>query len=374
MTRRTSRLRSDAPVPQRIAASTALHAAAHPELGIEVRTVMDPVQLVRRPAVGEPPGYAPAFEHDRDWTIPERIVATIPHGRVFGGFAAVMAGDDALLWDLSPAHVPRASQHPIFRRPMLPAPLEVEGTVAVLSARGTRNYFHFLLDLVPRLALVERAMPLDEIDALFVDHRHGWQREILQAAGVPIDRALAPSAHPHVRASRLVAPSLPGSGPKMNPRWAIDAIHRWLLPEPPTGGNRRIYISRGDRSLTRRVVNEAAVMAALAPLGFVSVCNEERSVREQAAMFAAAEIVVGAHGAGLANAAFCSPGATLVELLSPRWLNTTYWRLCAQLDRVEHRYVVGRGQPPSNFRQYDVNADIDVDVALLRSVLRDIGA
>ncbi len=373
VTRRTSRLLPGAPVPQQVAVSAASHARAHPELGIEVRTLVDPARLERRPAEVDPARFGPAFEQDTNWSIPARVVATIPGGRVFGDSAAVIAPDDTLLWDLSPAHVPSPWQHPIFRRAVLPRPLDVDGSLAVLSARGSSNYFHFLLDVAPRIALLERALPVGELDHLFVDHRTPWQREILQAAGVPIERVVSPREHPHVRAGRLVVPSLPGSGPKMNPRWAVDAVRGWLLNGEPPAERRRIYVSRGQDPLTRRVVNETEVSDALAGLGFVTVRNEEHSVHEQAAMFAAAEVVVGAHGANLANVAFCSPGATLVELASPLWLNTTYWRLCAQLDRVRHRCVVGRGDAPADMRQYDVNADIDVDIPLLLDVLRDTG-
>jgi capsular polysaccharide biosynthesis protein len=373
VTRRTSRMLPGAPVPQRVAVSAASHARAHPQLGIEVRTVVDPSRLERHPAQVDPRRFAPAFEQDTNWSIPARVVATVPGGRVYGDSAAVIAPDDTLLWDLSPAHVPSPWQHPIFRRPVLPRPLDVEANVAVLSARGSSNYFHFLLDVAPRIALLGMAMPMDEIDHVFVDDRTRWQREILEAAGIPLDRVLSPRKHPHVRAGRLVVPSLPGSGPKMNPRWAVEAVRGWLLNGQVPAEPRRIYVSRGDDPLTRRVVNEADVSDALSRLGFVTVRNEEHSVHEQAAMFAAAEVVVGAHGANLANVAFCSPGATLVELASPLWLNTTYWRLCAQLDRVRHRCVVGRGDAPSDLRQHDVNADIEVDLRLLLDTLRGAG-
>jgi capsular polysaccharide biosynthesis protein len=374
ITRRTSKLRPETPVPQHVARSTETYAHDRPNSGVQVRRVVDPVQLVRHDPLVTPGGYARAFDRDTDWGIPARMVATISQGRVFGPFAAVMTSDDTMLWDMSPAHVPEASQHPIYRWPVLPRTHDVDGTVGVLAARGAGNYFHFLLDIAPRVELIRRAMPLTDVDRLFIDHRQGWQREILEAAGVDLGRTLSPGAHPHVRADRLVVPSLPGSGPRMNPRWALDAVRSWLLPEQPKQRGLRIYVSRGANPLTRRVVNEDEVMAALGPYGFVKVRNEDRTVREQAEMFASAEIVVGAHGAGLANIAFCSPGATVVELVSPRWLNTTYWRLCSQLDGVNHRCLVGRGRAPRDLRQYDVNADIEVDVKALSETLRAIDA
>ncbi len=372
ITRRTSRLISGAPVPQHVAASTETYAGGRPGSGVTVRRVVEPVQLIRRDPVVAPSRYGRAFERDTVWNIPARSVATIERGRVFGPFAAVITSDDTLLWDMSPAHVAHASQHPIYRWPVLPRMHDVDGTVGVLAARGGGNYFHFLLDIAPRVELMRRAMQLQEIDRMFVDHRHAWQREILEAAGVDLSRTISPAAHSHLRADRLVVPSLPGSGPRMNPRWALDAVRGWLRPHEPAERGLRIYVSRGANHLTRRVTNEADVMAALRPHGFVKVRNEDRSVREQAEMFSSAEIVVGAHGAGLANVAFCSPGATVIELVSPRWLNTTYWRLCSQLDDVEHRCLVGRGRAPRDLRQYDVNSDIEVDVGALLETVRGV--
>jgi capsular polysaccharide biosynthesis protein len=366
-----SRIIGDSPIPQRAVASTTALAQGRPELGIRVEPVMGPVSLERRPAIGKPEHYQAAFDRDLGWHIPERFVATIPDGRVFGSYAAVIAPDDMLLWDLSPGHAPSPKQHPIFRRPRLPAPVEIDGTVAVLSTRGAHNYFHFLLDIVPRLTLLKSAMPLSEVDRFFVDHSTPWQREVLVAAGLPPTSLISPRSTPHVRASQLVVPSLPGSGAQMNPLWAIEAL-RGLLLGAPAGEGRRIYISRGSEPLTRRVVNEDEVMEALLPLGFELVRSERHTVREQAAMFAGAAVVVAPHGAGLANAIFCSPGATVVEIASPVWLNSTYWRMCCQLPGVDHRFVVGRGKPPRDYRQHNVCADIEVDVPLLLDVLSEV--
>ena len=69
-------------------------------------------------------------------------------------------------------------------------------------------------------------------------------------------------------------------------------------------------------------------------------------VEDQIRLFAEAAVVVAAHGAALTNVAFCSPGAVVVELFAPDYVNTCYWALTAEVDGVEYRYAVGEGRNP----------------------------
>jgi capsular polysaccharide biosynthesis protein len=336
-----------------------------------VTKVKDELSLTHRTARGEPVGY-PAFDLEDQWTISERSVYQIPDGRVFGRLGAVVRGD-TFLFDLSPffsAKVPY--EHPIYWRLRLPRVFSFDGTLAILSTRGADNYYHFLLDVIPRLALIHEVVPHAAIDGYFVEAGRAFQRELLAAFGVRPTDILSPEAMPHVQATKLVVSDLPG-GPRMDARWAADFLRNTLLPGTPRGERGRVYVSRGTRSRTRCVVNEQAVLEVLQPLGFRSVRLEEMSVIEQANLFRSAEAVVAPHGAGLANVAFCSPGTKVVELFSPGWLNTAFWKLSAQLDRIDYWYVIGVGSAPTNFEQRHVSEDMTVDLGRLRSVISQAG-
>jgi hypothetical protein len=64
------------------------------------------------------------------------------------------------------------------------------------------------------------------------------------------------------------------------------------------------------------VINEDEVLAALAPLGFVSYTMEELSFEDEVRLFSQAEIVVATHGAGLTNMIFAPQNLTVIELFS----------------------------------------------------------
>lgn len=100
------------------------------------------------------------------------------------------------------------------------------------------------------------------------------------------------------------------------------------------GTDRRLYISR-LAARARPLENEEEVARIASSLGYEVVDPGRLSFRDQIRLFSGASIVAGPHGAGLANAAFCQPGATMIELRpqnrpgqSPM-LNETYRKIAA---------------------------------------------
>ena len=147
-------------------------------------------------------------------------------------------------------------------------------------------------------------------------------------------------------------------------RWVrqkmLAGLARMPAPEAPPAP--RVFISR-RQTLARRIANEDAVLAALAPLGFRACVLEDLSFAEQVRLFANAEIVVGPHGAGMMNLAF-SENVKVVELFGA-FLQPSFSELARGLG---FRYgFLECPAPRGDLRGWD--ADLVVDVpALLRLV------
>ena len=101
---------------------------------------------------------------------------------------------------------------------------------------------------------------------------------------------------------------------------------------PPS---RRIYMSRAGVK-KRHILNEDAVLAALAPWGFEVVRPEEMSHRDQVEMFGEAALIVGPSGAAFTNLVFATPGAKVIEICAP--------------DIQEAHFVAGALQAGLSFR------------------------
>jgi capsular polysaccharide biosynthesis protein len=101
---------------------------------------------------------------------------------------------------------------------------------------------------------------------------------------------------------------------------------------------KRLFISRSD-SAVRRLVNEAQVIESLRPHGFEACILSGMPFEEQINLFAAADMVIGMHGAGLANVGFMRKGAAVIEILSPSRLWPTYRGVAARSGVLYYPYV-----------------------------------
>jgi capsular polysaccharide biosynthesis protein len=124
----------------------------------------------------------------------------------------------------------------------------------------------------------------------------------------------------------------------------------------------------------RRVVNEAAVEAALADLGFEVFDNAAYSVCDQARAFRDAEIVVAPHGAGLANIVYCDPGTPVIELVPEGYdQGVTSYRSLSDLFGLPYTQLFAREAAPDR-KGNRCNADIELDVdELVRTVRAALG-
>ena len=104
---------------------------------------------------------------------------------------------------------------------------------------------------------------------------------------------------------------------------------------------KRLYVGRLD-ALHRRVVNETEVARELEKEGFINVVSSRLSFAEQVQLFSDAEVIVGIHGAGLANLLFAPPGAIVVEALDRNTLTRSITRLRPASDKI---LVLARGEP-----------------------------
>jgi glycosyl transferase family 61 len=326
-------------------------------------------RLDRAVPPGEPERH-PTFVSQAREVIPRVAVGELPGGRVLGPHRAVIDSDDAMIEELSMYWgTSRWREHPIFWHPFVEAPHEVAGNLGVLATRGDHSYYHFLLDVLPRIAIMDTpGVPAPE--RWYVPLQRGFQREILELAGFPPDAEVVDSdLVPHVRAEALLVPGRPDTELR-TPPWAVDYIRQRLRPSDlERVPGRRIYVTRGRERHNRIVANEENVAGLLAERGFSVVDPGTMPVADQIRAFAEAEWIVAPHGAALTNLAFASPGASVIELFPPDYVQLCYWKLADCVPGLSYRYLVGPGREPRSGRMNGVMSDITVDLAALKRAL-----
>ncbi|MDY6938042.1 MAG: tetratricopeptide repeat protein [Cyanobacteriota bacterium] len=326
----------------------------------------------------------------------ETFVATIPQGRAWVmpqtswwqmcETMAIVTPDNYLLADVSPEYpgeLPGCDrrdvrQHRIFRMPELPPLEKIEGTVAVVTALSANVYFHWMVDLLPRLDILQRGgFDFDRIDKFLVNqYQQPFQKESLQRLGIPEEKIIESDRHPHIQADRLLVPSLPNHFSWLSRR-SVAFLRQTFLPKTPqfTASPERIYISR-SKTRYRHLLNEVKVLELLEEYGFVSVRLETLSLDEQIHLFSQAKAIVAPHGSGLTNLIFCQPQTQVIELVSPNYIRH-YFGAISQLLDLEHYYVRGEAFTCSPIRQLmypnALTEDIQINLDILRKILERIG-
>jgi hypothetical protein len=199
------------------------------------------------------------------------------------------------------------------------------------------NYYHWLIETLPRLSLFEARGKFPDGCFLYMPslkERPSFVWDSIDAVGWSHrTRNLTNGSY---RVNRLMVPTLTA------PRGHIsnDAL-LWLRSKFVVQINlsksskeqlsERIYVSRDD-ALVRKVVNSKEVDALMSEFGFRKVVMSGMTVSEQAIIFSSASVIVGLHGAALANVAFCRRGATLLEIFMDGWFTKAYFNIARQLE------------------------------------------
>ena len=337
--------------------------------------VARPVEQVERPLPeGRPPRHA-AFVDNRFETIDRVGVVELPGGRVLGRHHAVITGTGEFVEEVSwYFNTSRPSEHPLYLHPFPPTPVEVPGRLGVLASRGDRIYYHFLIDVLPRLGVLEQCPDIEPPDRWYVPANLSFQHQLLDLIGISADQRIDSSEVPHVRAECLVVPGLPGSNVQ-NPAWVVAFLRERLLPPGIKRiPGRNIFITRGSAPNNRIVRDEDAVLEILDDRGFDfdRIDPGEMSVADQIRAFGEADVIVSPHGSALTNIVFASPGSCLIELFPRGHIVPDYWKMACGVPGLEYRYLAGADADERCDRSRMLVTDVVVDIEGLLATLAEI--
>ncbi|RMF22760.1 MAG: DUF563 domain-containing protein, partial [Cyanobacteria bacterium J083] len=288
------------------------------------------------------PTFSLTMTQARAWVAPQLNDWQICHS------IALITPDNYLLADLSrhyPWYLPgcqkhNLTQHQFFQLEALPPLTQIPGRVAMMSTLSGHVYYHWMIDLLPRFEILRRSgKDLEQIDWFVVNSQiQPFQAETLQCLGIPPEKILSSDEYPYIQAEEMIIPSFPGHLDWVAAPTIAYLRQLFLLPQSrqlfkPS----RIYVTRQGAKY-RQIINSQELEALLSYYGFVTICLENYSVKEQASLFAAAEVIVAAHGGALTNTVFCQPETTIIEIFSPNYLRSDYWMI-SQLNSLRHYYI-----------------------------------
>ena len=248
----------------------------------------------------------------------------------------------------------------------LPRPRQTPHTVAVLTTGQNQNYYHWLVEALPRLDLYERSGL--SIDRFYAPIHTRFQRETLALLGISRECIVPATRQAHLAPDCLAASSLHGGLSRVKTDFLFQRFTAHVTPW--AGHAPRIFISRRG---VRSIVNETDVLRSLQPLGFVPCRLETMPLAKQVALFQRAECVVGPHGAGLTNLLFCRSGTQVVEIGTPYRPWACFYEIAHHRELDYHLHMAS----PTHVRHFNPqtaigDSDLRVDPAGLRDVIESL--
>ncbi|MGV3558413.1 glycosyltransferase family 61 protein [Larkinella arboricola] len=192
---------------------------------------------------------------------------------------------------------------------------EIDKAIYLITPEAPNNYYHWVVDLLPRLLVLSNYHLSDLSDRVIILHHQAksYETNYLAMLGIKNDKVLRLKPFETVKVKDLVVADYYGLN-KPFAGWKKELLDQ-LSPKKTLLPKKKIYLLRGQQA-KRSLIGEERLVAMLTNLGFTIVNPQGMTVEEQINTLRGAEVVVALHGAALTNIIFCEPQTLIVELRS----------------------------------------------------------
>jgi hypothetical protein len=283
----------------------------------------------------------------------------------------------------------------LFLRRILNAKIiSLNGTSAVVHDRYSGvNYYHWMIEALPRLILVQKLYPNCTI--ILPDRPKPFITATIEAFGLKNVKAL--HHNEIIKTSALIFPELvyydgvenekepPTDLVEKDASYAdeffkqelIVFVRKKLLDHyftTPSKPFRKVYISRSLQNI-RKLENESEVLMILQRYGFETYFFEEMSFQQQVQLMRETKFFISVHGSNLVNIIFLAEGAQVIEMMNESYVNDAYYLIASTLGLPYHsvpcRMTPDCLQKVQNDKSYFINsADLTVDIDFFEKVVQ----
>ena len=265
------------------------------------------------------------------------------------------------------------------------------GNVFLVSGRCTRNYFHWLIEYMPKLLWLKRS-----------------QLEDFSALDIAVD-SLMPAQHYQALKFFLAKMGITNNVIRINPDKIIYQINRALICSNPTFipdsieefsylecsalnletlsefrnvfldglsnlHEKRIYIARSN-NVNRKLVNESEVIGVFLRYKFQIIYPENLTFVEQMNTFNSAKFVVGPAGAAFTNLIFCQKNTIVINFLAEENKESSIFSNLCALSESEYFLATGKLLKTREFFTDKISwlySDFEIDIPDLEKKLKSL--
>jgi hypothetical protein len=247
----------------------------------------------------------------------------------------------------------------VLVKPLYPEPADPTKYYVIGCNRAWYNYYHWLVQTIPAIDASVRRNGLNRL-ALILPPLRPWQEESLALLGYQEIPRLTFDISTHYQLANAEFSEFLGARMGGVVSLTAAATFRRLAEAVPwkPGAAEEIYVARTDAQ-NRVARNEGELIERLDRQGVRIIVPGSMSLSEQIAAFRSARLVIGPHGAGLSNIAFCQPGSFVYEMLLRDYPNFCFNRIAqsAGLNYAADLFE-GDGHPDAHQQTWHIDLDL----------------
>jgi len=203
--------------------------------------------------------------------------------------------------------------------------------VSIVSGRDAKdNYYHWLIDVLPRLIILEKEFNKSkDINLLVPDCNISYQKESLNCFFKNKKINLVSLYNNKFSQFKKIILCSNNENFEYLNYYLLSKLKKIILHHEKkkkfifNKTFEKIYISRADalKKNNRYLKNNLEIEKFLSKSGFKILILSKYSFLEQAMIFNRAKVIIGLHGAGFANIVFSKKKTKIIEITYPRWVN-----------------------------------------------------
>ena len=258
----------------------------------------------------------------------------------------------------------------------------IDGSVLSLGMNGLEeNYYHCWVELAARIYAFKQSKT--RVDYILLNIHNNFLQEILNILEIDIGKIIDQSKYKIIQAKNIVYPGLINNWEEIKinnhflykkkylPSWLnnfYDDVKVKLISKSDLPVYKKIYIGRNSPD-KRIILNQKNLVEKLASEGFKSINFVNFTLQEQVLLMKNARMIVGVHGAALANLSFCDKGAKVLELFPENYQDSSY-RLQSNLKELEYNFYIGKSLN-SNLKINPKDEDFSVETSKIINFIKN---
>lgn len=324
--------------------------------------------------------------------LPNTYLAELDNVLVFGGTDLIVSHNDTILYDeLALTDRDRYTNKSPVVKFISDDFIVIEKNASLLrhikkgihfTKDHSSNYFHWLVECLPRLLLVNQLPELNNVPLLVDENISLQQREALNFLNEDnreiitirykkshfVEKLFYPSQLSVIH-DNMKSPVQHNKDVYYSPL-AVNFVRNFFLQKLKVShesGLRKLYVSRNNAQY-RKLINAEEIEELMLSQGFEIIFPERLTFAGQVKLFSQAKMVVGQTGAGMANLLFV-PKDCQVLIFSSDDKQTNlhiFNALCDQIG-VDAKFLIGK--TASHCEGYSMHSDFTVDTKLLMNYL-----